>query len=154
MSFSDDIQKFTIKANGKTDNVVAGIVFDIATRIDFRSPVGQPEIWAANIDRATRGLPPLPKGYVGGRFRANWQLGVNVRPSGEINGVDPTGEATLGKVLSEIPKQAAGNIYYLVNNLPYAQALEDGHSTQAPSGMVGLTVLEWASVVQDNAKGA
>jgi hypothetical protein len=26
---------------------------------------------------------------------------------------------------------------YFTNNLPYAQALENGHSNQAPGGMVG-----------------
>jgi hypothetical protein len=30
---------------------------------------------------------------------------------------------------------------YFTNNLPYAQALENGHSNQAPGGMVGLTAL-------------
>ena len=33
---------------------------------------------------------------------------------------------------------------YFTNNLPYAQALENGHSNQAPGGMVGLTALDAA----------
>jgi hypothetical protein len=31
---------------------------------------------------------------------------------------------------------------WLMNNLPYAQPLEYGHSSQAPAGMVRISVIE------------
>jgi hypothetical protein len=41
----------------------------------------------------------------------------------------------------------------LSNNLPYAWALEHGHSKQRPNGFVGLTVLEFAAIVDKAAGG-
>jgi hypothetical protein len=38
---------------------------------------------------------------------------------------------------------------YFTNNLPYAQALENGHSNQAPGGMVGLTALDAAQYFRE-----
>ena len=35
-----------------------------------------------------------------------------------------------------------------MNNLPYARALEDGHSSQAPAGIVGRLQLEFKSIVE------
>jgi hypothetical protein len=46
-----------------------------------------------------------------------------------------------------LPKDAAGKVHYITNNLPYAWRLEHGHSKQAPAGMVGLTVVEFAGIV-------
>jgi len=44
-------------------------------------------------------------------------------------------------------------VYFLVNNVPYAQALEDGHSTQAPQGIYGLTALEFQQYVDSAVAG-
>jgi hypothetical protein len=41
----------------------------------------------------------------------------------------------------------AGHTIYIVNNLPYANALENGHSKQAPSGMVKVTLQEFPGIV-------
>ena len=81
-----------------------------------------------------------------GRFRANWQLTTRAPATGEVEGAFD-GSATGGA--SVVQQQAAvvagvqpGESVYLANNLPYAGALEDGHSSQAPEGMVALTVQE------------
>jgi hypothetical protein len=42
---------------------------------------------------------------------------------------------------------------YFTNNLPYAQALENGHSNQAPGGMVGLTALMLRNISGGNERG-
>lgn len=139
MSFALDIQRFAEKAKEKADEAVGAIVVNIARRIDERSPVGDARYW----------ISPPPAGYIGGHFRANWQLGVEVRPAGEIAGVDPSGEATQGRIIAAVPDEAAGHVFYLVNNAPYARRLEEGWSRQAPQGMVGLTVVEFQSIVDD-----
>lgn len=148
-TFALDLKRFAEKAEKNAHDMVGTVVSDIAVRIDMRSPVGDPV-----------GPPPWknppPPGYVGGHFRANWQIGINTIPSGEVAGVDTspkngkTGGATTAKIQAAIPEQAAGKVYYIVNNLPYAQALEDGHSPQAkPGQMVGLTVTEFQAMVAD-----
>jgi hypothetical protein len=96
-----------------------------------------------------------PKGYIGGHFRANWQIGVGVRPMNEIDGVDKTGEATQAAIYAAIPMSVLGHTYYLVNNVPYAQRLEDGWSWhQAPQGMVHLAIMEYQRIVNDAIKSA
>lgn len=113
-----------------------------------------------NLNRAGRLRPGLrshdrmdlhaPEGYVGGRFRGNWQVGVNSDVTTEIDRIDKNGSSTVSVEAAKIPTQAAGKVYYIANNLPYAQALETGHSTQAPQGVVGVTVLEFESIVRSN----
>lgn len=151
-SFSINLAKWAEQAEGKANLVVKSVLFDIAARVDEKSPVGKREIWAANIERASRGLPPLPKNYKGGHFRANWQMGVDTRPTEEIAGIDY--ESALGRNQGAIPPWTLGKTFFLTNNAPYAVALENGHSTQAPLGIVGITVLEWQAIVSKNARGA
>lgn len=146
-TFALDLAKFADKVKGRADDVVGDVVINLYKGVDGRSPVGNRELWAVNIDRKERGLPPVPKGYAGGWFRRNWQLGVDVRPEGVKPGVDPDGSTAAGEILASIPEEAAGKVYYLMNNLPYATRLEEGHSTQAPSGMVGLTAIEFPQMV-------
>jgi hypothetical protein len=56
-------------------------------------------------------------------------------------------------IVSSIPGQAAGLVFYLTNNVPYAQRIEDGWSRQAPNGLVALTAVEFQQIV-DEAAGA
>ncbi|HEX2554237.1 MAG TPA: hypothetical protein VHL98_11075 [Microvirga sp.] len=82
------------------------------------------------------------KGYVGGRFRANWQVGIGSRPAGVIDAVDPSGQATIAAGSAVIAGLTDKVAIYLVNNLPYADPLENGHSKQAPMGIVAVTIAE------------
>jgi hypothetical protein len=142
--FSLDISKFVEKAKANADAVVRKVVIDVAANIVSLSPVGDGTFWEN----------PPPKGYVGGRFRANWQLGINVPRSGELPNIDPAGSATNERIVAALPADATGNVFFLTNNLPYAQRLEDGWSKrQAPAGMVGLTVVKYQAIV-DNAAQA
>ncbi|ENR1382665.1 hypothetical protein ACETT8_004067 [Yersinia enterocolitica] len=87
-----------------------------------------------------------PAGYTGGRFRGNWQVGLDVQPEGETgrdNNNDPNGNMTMavGNYMLEQFKVGTKAIYF-TNNVPYALELELGHSSQAPSGLVRITALE------------
>jgi len=142
MGFSDDIKRFTVKCAANSDAVTRTTVLGITSSIDEMSPVGNADNWAHPEKK--------PPGYVGGHFRANWQLGVNVQPTGIIEGT-----AYQGKVEQEqakIPAKAAGHVYWYQNNLPYAIPLEDGHSGQAPNGMVGLTAVRFGGIVDTAAQ--
>lgn len=143
MSFADDINKFAKKAIKNGDQVVRKTVVDITKSIMEMSPVGDPSQWQ---------YPHAPKGYSGGHFRANWQLSIGSLPSGIIDGIDKSGDKTLNKANALIPMDAAGKVYFFANNLPYADALEHGHSKQAPYGMVGLTKLKFRNII-DRATG-
>jgi len=138
-SFSLDLRAFVDKAKGNLDKVVRGAVLDVAARIVQRSPVGDASLWK----------DPPPKGYVGGRFRANFDAALGASPSNIYPDIDPTGQVSLDRIAAVIPDKAGGNVFYIANNLPYAVRLEDGWSTQAPAGMIGLVVTEWKTIVDD-----
>lgn len=150
--FRLDIRAFVNKTKEKQHQIVRKILMDISTRLVERSPVGNPELWAINRNRGGRKLR-MPAGYVGGRFRANWQyatIGAGV-PSLPIEDIDPAGTKTLSRIFSQIGSDPAGQVHVLVNNLPYAVPLENGWSKQAPAGMVGLTLIEFEGLVNSAA---
>lgn len=152
-SFSLALEAFAKKAGDNADLVVRKVVLDLGTRIVERSPVGNRELWADNKVRMEKGLPLQPKGYIGGRFRANWQYGnmsgVGI-PMSDLPDIDASGAASINRIAAGVPtKGAAGMVHFLKNNLPYAKRLEEGWSTQAPGGMVGITVREFQSIVDD-----
>jgi len=76
-----------------------------------------------------------------GRARGNWQVSVTSPPSTELNAVDRSGGGTIAEGLSKMSEQRGGNAIWIVNNLPYIEALESGHSRQAgPGVMVAATI--------------
>lgn len=84
-----------------------------------------------------------------GRFRANWALSIGTMDTSTTEQVDKSGGPTIAKAAGAISAYSAMEgfpMVYITNNLPYAQPLEDGHSGQAPSGMVGLTVADLAAL--------
>lgn len=131
-TFTQQLQAFASKVGKRSDDLVGNVIVEFARRLDERSPVGDAKLWKS----------PPPKGYVGGRFRGNWQLGIGVIPQGETGRIDPNGSETLGTIIASIPEHPAGTVAFLVNNSPYGQRLEDGWSTQAPTGLVSLTAME------------
>lgn len=139
MSFTADMNKFCKKeAPGYLDRVVRKTVIEIGTRLVYRSPVGDADYWRS----------PPPPGYVGGRFRANWQYSFGVKASGFTDAVDGSGAGTLSAIVGSALGGNAVGVHFLTNNLPYAQRIEDGWSRQAPAGIVGRVELEFASIVR------
>ena len=140
--FALDISAFVKRAKSNMNQVVRKIVLDLGTRVVMRSPVGDAQFWKN----------PPPKNYTGGRFRANWIYGEGVMPQGTLNTIDPKGNATIARLVAGVKPDAAGKVHWLVNSLPYAQRLEYGWSKrQAPSGMIGITITEYQTVVRDAA---
>lgn len=139
--FGLDMSAFIAKAKGNMNAVVRNTVIDVGTSLVEKSPVGDASAWAS----------PPPKGYVGGRFRANWQYGNLTGGAGvpmqDLPDIDPTGQASIARIVAGVPEDAAGKVHIIKNNLPYAQRLEEGHSKQAPQGMVALTVIEFQQIV-------
>lgn len=83
-----------------------------------------------------------------GRFRASNQLGIDSRPTTE----SPDGltkaeyyqlyleELAKAKATLSPRKLKDGDKIYVTNNLAYAEALEEGHSKQAPLGIYAVTI--------------
>ncbi len=139
-NFALDISHFVAHANQNIKRLIRKTVFELWHKIDYASPVGDADYWQH----------PAPPGYVGGRFRANWQYGNGTVPSGEIETPDPRGSATRSRIKSQIDSSPAFAVHYLVNNLPYAEAIENGHSWhQAPHGVVAVSIAEFPALVRN-----
>ena len=117
--------RLTVAVKGAIDDEVREIGLRTVSAAINMSPVGNPTLWQR---------PIAPAGYAGGHFRRNWQVGVGTQPAIELPGEDSSGSATLGTARSAIGKYRGG-VMYLVNNVPYANRLDNGHSLQAPGGI-------------------
>ncbi|WP_368607492.1 hypothetical protein [Pseudomonas fulva] len=198
--FAESIRAFAEQAQEALDATFREIVIEIGSSVIRMSPVGNPEIWAANLAhreartaeadrydakvaarneainqnasnftksgnlrRGVRYAKPLTKterdqnfyvnglvsgqGYVGGRFRGNWQFSIDSPATEELDRIDPSGSETITSLISQVQALTIGQTAYIVNNLPYAVPLEYGHSTQAPAGMVRVTLANFQAIV-------
>ncbi|MEI4473571.1 HK97 gp10 family phage protein [Frigidibacter sp. MR17.24] len=123
-SFAKQVAAFTDKAKAKTDLAFRKIALDMFSEVILMSPVDT------------------------GRFRGNWQVAIGSVPEGTLQVDDKAGTATISKADAVTKRLVAGQTIYLVNNLPYAQRLEDGYSGQAPAGMVKITVQRFDQIVK------
>lgn len=140
--FTAALQDFAAKAGDNANQVVRSVTGQMLTQLVYRSPVGQPKLWKRRA----------PAGYVGGRFRANWNIGNGVVDVSTTLRIDQQGGQTIQRGLAEL--QAADpsqQNLYITNSLPYSIELEYGHSSQVPpAGLVRRTVVEFQTFV-DNA---
>ncbi|EOY2721014.1 hypothetical protein ACP3BO_001177 [Citrobacter freundii] len=92
-----------------------------------------------------------PDGYVGGRFKNNWYVGFDSQPTESNETPDASGQGSNSRGMTVLEVFRVGQVdsIYFTNNLPYAVALENGHSGQAPGGMVGLTALDAAQLFRE-----
>jgi hypothetical protein len=108
------------------------LALDIHRLVVLATPVGNKEIW----------LEPgkARVGYVGGRARANWFVGIGSAPTDTTEDVDASGSVALAAGASTIDGAQSGVAIYLVNNLPYIVPLNNGHSHQAPVGFIDAAI--------------
>ena len=66
-----------------------------------------------------------------GRFRNNNLVSLQHPDFGISDNVDPNGTIAVQRGIGVISKAANYGVIYIQNNLPYAEALENGHSQQA-----------------------
>ena len=128
-NFALDMSHFINHAGTNINTITKKVVLDVMRSVIRKSPVDT------------------------GRFKGNWQYGVNEMPTGVTDIHDESGQGTIAHITGQIPPQAAGKLHYIVNNLPYSIALENGHSSQCPPhGMVGLTISEYQMIVNNAAQ--
>jgi len=92
-----------------------------------------------------------PEGYVGGRFKNNWHVGFDSQPTQSNDTPDASGQGSNSRGMAVLEVFRVGQVssIYFTNNMPYARALEEGHSTQAPGGMVRVTALDAAQLFRE-----
>ncbi len=142
--FSKALRKFAEKVDGGIRTVMVKSSIDLHTAIVMRTPVGNPDLWKGNA----------PPGYVGGRLRASWEIGIDrfEWTPGEIK-PDASGAATIAKGTWKLQQWTPGTGIYIGTRLPYAPVIEyQGHSKQAQAGMLRVSVAEWHGFVERAAR--
>lgn len=83
-------------------------------------------------------LSPVDTGF----FRSQWAFSINDEPPRQH--VDPPedGGAVPPPDVASITAAGLGDRVFIFNPTRYARALENGHSAQAPNGMVKLVMLD------------
>jgi hypothetical protein len=76
-----------------------------------------------------------------GRARGNWFPSVGA-PSPAVNdkATDKSGAAAISAATTMVGSLTLGDVAWFTNNLPYILPLENGHSGQAPQGMVDINL--------------
>ena len=75
-----------------------------------------------------------------GRFKGNWQYANGGMDASTGAAPDPSGAASIGRIVQGVASWKPGETMWITNSLPYAQRLETGWSKQAPAGMVRVTM--------------
>lgn len=130
-SFQADLKRFAEATKRNLNDAARGVVLELGTRIVQRSPVDT------------------------GRFRGQWQIaagGPDTRTNEPFDKQalgSPPSAATFARWQAEVNAATIGSTFYITNSLPYARRLEyDSHSSQAPAGMVRVTVVEYGQIIQ------
>lgn len=122
--FTLDIAAFVERAKENADLVLRKVALDMFSRVVIKTPVDT------------------------GRARGAWQCAIGSIPVGQVNHLDKTGGETIARINAAVSPAKAGDVVYLVANLPYINQLEYGWSAQAPSGMIRVTIAEWNGAVE------
>lgn len=138
MSFSLDIGRFIDRFVDRRNDAVRVIALEVLKGTVLKTPVDT------------------------GRLRGAWQVGINVEPAGNPDGVDPAGGPTIARgqaALAQVDDRT--DAIWITNNLPYAEVVElglypgdgpktvGGFSRQAPQGMLRVTLEEVQASIND-----
>ena len=128
MSFLDEIEAFTNNTLANMTKVKCMSSLDLFSSIIIQTPVDEGVLrnnWYANIGSGSSATTLAASSNA---------AEVITRVNGVLAGTDPIRDI------------------YFTNNLPYGYVIEfDGHSAQAPSGMVRVNTIRWDNIVRRNA---
>ena len=124
MSFKNDFNKERKAHISAAREVFKLAAIEMVNYVITASPVGAPELWK---------YPVKPESYTPGRFRSNWILTKSKPSNRTTETIRPE-----GAIIQEYSARILGEYsdkYILANNLPYAQRIDNGWSTQAHNGV-------------------
>lgn len=123
MGLGSDLRKIAKKNKQTIQQVYRGVMFDLSNQMITMSPKDT------------------------GAFQANWLAALNSgdytfdKAKTNVSEADGRLTATLGGLTTSTN-------FYFTNSLPYAAELENGHSEQAPSGVVRVTINDFPQIVE------
>ncbi len=130
MSFTRDLERFRQNTMERYSEVHRASCFDLFSAIIMSTPVDQ------------------------GVLRNNWFTSIGNPPMGSTDERDPSGQGTINRVRTTLTISDGMKDVIFTNNLPYGERIEfDGHSAQAPEGMVRVNLGNWDSIVASHVRG-
>lgn len=120
--------------DGEVVKRVRVITMALLNEVVLRSPVGNPSLWKDKNGKPRK----APPGYVGGRFRGSHIVSIGSPVYTITNTIDPGGADTVNRGMAALSGLEPYTVVYIQTNLPYAERIELGHSTQAPGGVYEL----------------
>lgn len=139
MSFSATLRRFKQeKVQALPARIIRQTVEEFAgSLVTEWTPYGQPETWKA----------PPPANYRPGNLQSSWFLSIGA-PS--LEQTTATDHRTVHH-LERLADFRAGETINLSNSAPHAGAIEDGHSMQAPVGIL-VNAMEFEGIVNGIAR--
>ena len=176
---------FVEQIDQEMETKVRTIALAMLTEVIERSPVGNPDLWKANIDFRAKNVAladaydanvdarnaentgkkkfkkltkaeraqnyfvndlAAGKRYVGGRFRGSHIVSIGSEDFTVTTDIDRSGSITMSKGQAALEGIKPYTQVFIQTNLPYAERLENGHSTQAPDGVYELAFISVSEV--------
>ena len=78
-----------------------------------------------------------------GRLRSNWQVGIGNIPEKQLSSTGEPKPPPIAEIKGD-------KTVFIVNNLDYAEAIENGHSKKSPLGMVAITMARLQGEIDAN----
>lgn len=129
MSFTRDLKKFNKISMDNYRNVKRLSSFDLFSSIVITTPVDK------------------------GVLRNNWFADIGRGSTKTTTEGDIGGQGTISEIERVLQGVDVVKDVFLTNNLPYAEPIEfDGHSAQAPTGMVRVNTIRWDKIVSRHAR--
>jgi len=129
MSFTGDLTSYANKTVNQLERVKRKSAFELFSAVVFSTPVDK------------------------GVLRNNWFASINSGSQETTAAPGASGDSAKNRIGNALKDSNLADTLFLTNNLPYAAAIEfDGHSAQAPQGMVRVNALNWSQIVERNAK--
>jgi hypothetical protein len=131
MGLAADLRRFKTKAIGNLDAVVAGTVREFGeSLVTDWTPFGDPALWKA----------PPPADYRPGNLQSSWFYSPDHASAARTEATD----VRAVNDLDDLPLHPAGRRHYFSNSADHATAIEAGHSSQAPVGIMTVGQSEFA----------
>jgi len=154
-SFAQQLHRFKKQLEARATRVVRLTVVGIGTTLIDKSPWGRWPRWSEGWQEAK----PLTgaKPYVPGRFKNSWDYDFDVTPLTQFNSPDKSGADSTARI-DAVKFALPFTTHYIVNNTPYAQAIEYGGAWHnepnptPPEGLLRTTVIEWRGILADAVK--
>lgn len=143
VSFQQDIADFCAKTGLKGATVIKKLAFDAFAGLMLRTPVDTGRAranWRISINKIDATVEPERK--TASALKGKGGAGVGYSFNTGYSGSHPPSGGESSKASAALGPVVWGDVVYISNTLPYIEALENGHSKQAPSGMLRVTFLE------------